>query len=530
MNLPRSQQTVPDLLTWRVAHGRETPLLLCEGKQFSAEQVEAEVNRIGQGLIGLGVSPGERIGLMASNKAETVFCWLAILKIGATCVPVNTGLRGLQLSYVLNHSEVQLLITEQACLEQLKDVKEDLEVLRTLVFLDKQGKQEVLPGKVSHNLTDICGDYELDPCTSVKPGQLASILYTGGTTGPSKGVMSSHCQYYWWAVLMARCLKLKSSDIWHTCLPFFHINAQGTFLAGLISGAAIVLDKKFSASQYWERVRQSNATVTSLLGTMAHILHEKRLPQDDDKVHAVRKFFCPGIQGHLQSSFERRFGADVVNAYGMTELNCVTSTAFSTKIPPGSMGKTLDEFEVEILGSSGQPVPAGRSGEMVVRPRYPLSVMSGYFRMPEETKAAWKGGWFHTGDRAYRDSEDNLFFVDRTKDCIRRRGENVSSFEVEQVVNDYSPILECAAYAVPSELGEDDVMVSVVVRSGMVIDFSQLIDWCRPRLADFALPRYVAVVESLPKTPLGRVRKFKLRERGVTKFCWDRERLPKKKT
>ena len=140
MNLPRSQLPVPDLLTWRVAHGRETPLLLCEGKQFSAEQVEAEVIRIGQGLIGLGVSPGERIGLMASNKAETVFCWLAILKIGATCVPVNTGLRGLQLSYVLNHSEVQLLITEQACLEQLKDVKEDLEVLRTLVFLDKQGK------------------------------------------------------------------------------------------------------------------------------------------------------------------------------------------------------------------------------------------------------------------------------------------------------------------------------------------------------------------------------------------------------
>jgi crotonobetaine/carnitine-CoA ligase len=519
---------VPDLLTRRVAHGGETTLLLCEGKQFSAEQVEAEVNRIGQGLIELGVSSGERVGLMASNKPETVFCWLAILRIGATCVPVNTGLRGLQLSYVLNHSAVQLLMIEKACLEQIKDVEENLEALKTLVFLDEKGSQEVLPGKSIHFLTDICGEYELDPCAPVKPSQLASILYTGGTTGPSKGVMSSHCQYYWWAVLMARCLELKPSDIWYTCLPFFHINAQGTFLAGLISGGAIVLDKKFSASQYWERVRKSNATVTSMLGTMAHILHEKKLPQDDDKVHAVRKFFCPGIQGHLQRSFERRFGASVVNAYGMTELNCVTSTSLSSKTPPGSMGKTLDEFEVKILGGSGQPVSVGRSGEMVVRPRYPLSVMSGYFRMPEETKAAWKEGWFHTGDRAYRDSEGNLFFVDRTKDCIRRRGENVSSFEVEQVVNDYSPILECAAYAVPSELGEDDVMVSVVARPGMVIDTLQLINWCRPRLAAFAMPRYVAVVESLPKTPLGRVRKFKLRERGVTKFCWDRESVSKK--
>jgi crotonobetaine/carnitine-CoA ligase len=224
----------------------------------------------------------------------------------------------------------------------------------------------------------------------------------------------------------------------------------------------------------------------------------------------------------IQAGFEERFGVKTVNAYGSTELNCVTATRLDEPTRPGSMGRVLDEFEMQVVDRNDEPLPDGEPGELVVRPRRPFSTMSGYFGMPDRTADAWRNLWFHTGDRGRRDRDGHFYFLDRLKDVIRRRGENISSFELEQVVNSHHAVLESAAYGVPADVGEDDVMVSVVPRDDARLDVEQLVVWCAERLPYFAVPRFVEVLDALPKTAVGRVEKFRLVERGVRETTWDR--------
>ena len=320
---------------------------------------------------------------------------------------------------------------------------------------------------------------------------------------------------------MKRAAALKEREVWYTCLPFFHVNAQCTFLATMLAGACTAARERFSASRYWGDVRDHDADVASLLGTMAHVLFHKAPPREDDRAHCLRAVFCPGMPAPIQIEFERRFGVKVLNAYGSTELNCVTATRLDEPTRPGSMGRVLDEFEMCIVDGDDQEVPDGVPGELVVRPRQPFSIMLGYRDMPERTVEAWRNLWFHTGDRGVRDGDGHFYFLERLRDVIRRRGENISSFEVEQVVNSHDGVLESAAYGVPADVGEDEVMVSVVPRESARIDLSALLEWCTERLPYFAVPRFVEIVHELPKTPVGRVEKFKLVERGVRETTWD---------
>ena len=362
-----------------------------------------------------------------------------------------------------------------------------------------------------------------DPAVPIDPTSPASILYTGGTTGVPKGVLCSHSHYYWWARLMARGLDARASDIWLTCLPFFHSNAQATFLATVLAGAATAVSARFSASRYWTEARMHGATIGSLLGTMAHILFHKTAETPADREHGIRTIFCPAMPAGIQLEFERRFGVKTVNAYGSTELNCVTVTRLDEPTRPGSMGRALDEFEMRVVDEHDHEVAPGAMGELVVRPKQPFSTMLGYFDLPGQTVEAWRNLWFHTGDRGRCDVDGHFYFVDRLKDTIRRRGENIASFEVEQAINAHAAVLESAAYPVPADVGEDEVMVSVVPRPEMRIDILELVRWCEERLPYFAVPRFVDVVEDLPKTAVGRVEKFKLRQRGVQPTTWDRE-------
>jgi crotonobetaine/carnitine-CoA ligase len=348
-----------------------------------------------------------------------------------------------------------------------------------------------------------------------------AILYTSGTTGPSKGVCCPHAQFYWWGVNTAAVLRIGPDDVLYTCLPLFHTNALNTFVQALVTGTRFVLGSRFSASQFWQRHIEAEATVTYLLGAMIAILASKE-PTPEDRAHRVRVTLAPATSAELQATFRERFGIEVVEGHGMTETNVVLGPRDGEQ-RPGTMGRVMPGFRARVVDEDDAEVPEGEPGELVMRADEPFAFATGYWRMPEQTVAAWRNLWFHSGDRVIREPDGYFRFVDRMKDAIRRRGENVSAWEVEQVLLGHLDVAAAAVIPVPSELGEDDVMACVTPRDGAGLSPDDLIAHCVPRLAPFAVPRYVEIMESLPLTENGKVQKFVLRERGVTAGTWDRE-------
>jgi carnitine-CoA ligase len=520
---PFAERTITHILESRAAATPDRRLLVIGERTFTAAELNETVNRVAHGLLQIGFGSGVTTALLSSNRPEMVVAWLALAKIGAVCVPINIASKAPQLAHVLSNSQSRALVAESRWLPELRQVQHDLPALERIVTFDPVDAGASEHGRQMSAFENLLTDRTENPPVSVDPVDLASIMYTGGTTGPSKGVMCSQSQYYWWARTLSEAIGLAESDVWYTCLPMFHINAQGTFLASLLTGATISVGERFSARGYWNEARRAGATVCSLLGTMSHILYHRE-PAPDERPPQLRLIFCPAFPAALQLAFEARFGVRVMNAYGSTELNCVTMTGREGPSRPGSMGPVLEYFEMKVVDENDCALPFGTPGELIVRPKQPFSTMLGYFGLPEKTMEAWRNLWFHTGDRAYQNADGDFYFVDRLRDSIRRRGENISSFEVEQVVNGHEAVLESAAYPVPAEVGEDDVMVSIVPRPNCRVDAVELIQWCEARLPRFAVPRFVDIVTELPKTAVGRVEKFKLRARGVTETTWDRER------
>lgn len=514
-NTPFDQRTLAHLLECRKPS--DSRRLLTFGTQsLDDSELERRSRLLAAGFSRLGAVKGDRVALLLENGLEIVLVWAALARLGLVSVPLNVSGKAPQLAYFLRNSGARMVVADPQFLVELRRIEGELPV-RQIVTTAETGERT---GNIPHHLLRTLEEGPESPLPSIHPADPASILYTGGTTGPSKGVICSHGQFYWWARLISRVYSVTESDIWYTPLPFFHVNAQATFLATLQAGGSTVLSPGFSAGRYWDEIRTSKATIASLLGTMAHILFHKKEPRSDDSKHRLRLIFCPAISEDIQLQFERRFGVKSANAYGSTELNCILATRPEEPTRPGSMGRPVEEFEVQVVDENDEPVPVDTTGELVVRPRQPFSILSGYYQMPEQTVKAWRNLWFHTGDRVRRDVEGHFYFVDRLKDCIRRRGENISSWEVEETVNAHPSVLECAAFGVPAELGEEEVMVTVVLRPGKRLDPADLAGWCRRNLPPFALPRYIEIVESLPKTAVGRTEKYKLRRRGVTALTW----------
>ncbi|HEY2052321.1 MAG TPA: AMP-binding protein [Solirubrobacterales bacterium] len=306
-----------------------------------------------------------------------------------------------------------------------------------------------------------------------------------------------------------------------TCLPLYHINAFSAFIQALVSGATYVIDERFSASRFWQRAAEVDATMTYILGAMVNMLAVQE-PRPSDREHRVNRILGPAGPARLWEEFAERFGVELMEGYASTETNCALGNPRGQH-RAGWMGRVLDGFQVEVVDENDEPMPPGEAGEMLLRSDYPYAFATGYFGLPEKTVEAWRNLWFHTGDRVIRDADGWLRFVDRQKDAIRRRGENVSSYEVEAAIVSHPAVKEVAAFAVPSEMAEDEVMVAVVLDDGATLDPAELIEHCRPRLARFAIPRYVDFVDELELTQNGKVRKAPLRERGVTETTWDRE-------
>jgi carnitine-CoA ligase len=312
------------------------------------------------------------------------------------------------------------------------------------------------------------------------------------------------------------------SDVLMTTLPMFHTNALNAFFQAMLNGATLIVEPRFSASGFISALARHNATVTYVLGAMVPMLLAQA-PNSADRAHSVRIALAPAVPAHFHAQFVERFGFGLLDGYGSTETNCIMGAPLAEQ-RPGMMGRLLSGFSARVVDTHDNEVADGQAGELMLRADEPFAFATGYFGLPEKTVEAWRNLWFHTGDRVVRDSDGFYRFIDRMKDAIRRRGENISSYEVEQVLVSHPQVENAAVFPVRSELAEDEVMAAIVLRAGETISYAALLDYCQPRMPYFAVPRFLEFVEALPVTENGKVTKYKLRERGVTAASWDREK------
>lgn len=506
--------TIPELLQRRAAERPHAPLFSCGNVHRTGSEMADAVARTGALLRRGGIRPGDTVALMSSNRVELMDLILGCAWIGAIAVPVNTAARGTQLHHILTNCGARLLVVEADLLPHVLAAG-PLPDLETAWLLDGDG--QVAGGPFKTLALPTVGA-PVDP-ESVGLGDTAAILYTSGTTGASKGVLCPQAQFHWWGVNMADQLGLREGDVLYTCLPLFHTNALNAFMQALVCGGSYVLGPRFSASRFWAQVAEAGATVTYLLGAMVGIL-AGRAPTPADRLHRVRLALSPATPPALLEPFRERFGVMLLDGYGSTETNSVIGST-EGQHRPGTMGRVRPGFSIRIADDRGLPVAPGEAGELLIRSDQPHALATGYHGMPEATTQAWQDLWFHSGDRVVMDDDGWVRFVDRIKDVIRRRGENISSVEVEQVLRDHPAVSDAAVYAVDSELGEDEVMAALVTTGP--VDFGDLVDFCAPRLAAYAIPRFLRIVSELPQTENGKVRKPVLKQEGRDRANWDRE-------
>jgi len=510
------KRVLPDLIAMQARrHGARELVRFEEGSWTFETALEIAMRRAAV-LHRSGIRAGDRVALMISNRPEFLDLFFGCAWLGAVAVPINVASRGMQLQHILSNSGARLLVMEDAFAEALAGLDVNSLAVETVWIVGDRGSVDH-PGSCPLP----CLDDAILPAAKLTAADLVAIIYTSGTTGPSKGVCCPHAQLYWWGANTAEILELGDGESLFTSLPLFHVNALNTVYQALITGSTVILGKRFSASGLWPALVEHGATVTYLLGAMVPILlsqPERSIERD----HSVRIALGPGVPSRFHEPFRQRFGFSLIEGYGSTETNFVIAGRPGDGVS-GSMGRLRPGFEAKIVDSADAEVASGEPGELVLRASEPFAFSSGYFAMPEKTVEAWRNLWFHTGDRVLREEDGSFRFVDRMKDAIRRRGENVSSYEVEQVLLAHTSIASAAVFPVRSEMAEEEVMAAVIPASGSSIDHAELIAFCRPRLSYFAIPRFIDVVDALPTTENGKVRKHVLTERGVTASTWDRE-------
>ena len=520
--LPPRERTLPAMLQHAAERFGDRPLVTLAGVSWSHREAAGIAARRAAALRETGVARGERVALMCGNRSEFLEIFLGCGWLGAVSVPINTASMGPQIEYFLADSGARLLVIEAGFIERLgtADLSRTALQMIWLVGVDEAVQGETTLGGVPCVAWPASRE-AAEPAT-IQPGETLAILYTSGTTGPAKGVLCPHAQYHWWGVNTARVLGVDEADVLCSTLPLFHINALNTFAQAALAGCSVVFEARFSASRFWAAMQAAEATVVYLLGAMVPILLAQPAGEGE-RAHRVRIGLGPGVPAAAGDAFEMRSGVRLLEGYGSTETNFViaSNTAVDSS-RRGTMGWLLPGFDARIVDEHDMELPAGEAGELLLRADEPFAFASGYFGMPEKTVDAWRNLWFHTGDRVVRDADGAFRFVDRIKDAIRRRGENISSFEVEQVLQSHAAVASVAVYPVRSELAEDEVMAALVLHGGQHVEPAELARFCESRLPYFAIPRYIELMDELPRTENGKVQKYKLRERGVTAATWER--------
>ncbi|MGB6118478.1 MAG: AMP-binding protein [Mesorhizobium sp.] len=515
--MPKPEDCIQRLMLekWAASQPDKVFAVFQDGESWTYEQTLREAISAANALRALGVKQGERVLVWLPNSADCLRAWFGLNFLGAAFVPINLAYRGNLLRHAVNLSEARLGLIHADLHQRLGEI--DTGALREIVVLG--GKGEEIAG-LTVRQSDAFHSADLTPPElerPIAPWDLQSIIFTSGTTGPSKGVMSSYVHLY----SMAKAAPfLRSDDRYMVNLPMFHSGGVMPVTAMLIHGGSIVMVDAFDTNSFWSTVRERGITTVILLGVMGGFLL-KRPPSPDDKTHPLRT--CTYVPlNDTAPQFHDRFGTEVHTHFNMTEISMpIVSDPNPSAL--GSAGKPRAGVEVRLVDENDCEVPVDTVGEMVVRTDCPWAMNHGYAGNPEATAAAWRNGWFHTGDGFRRDADNNFYFVDRLKDAIRRRGENISSFEVESEVLAHPAVREAAAVAVKSEIAEDEVLAIVALKEGEAFDPAELIEFLRPRMAHFMIPRYVRVVDGLPRTPTAKIEKVKLREQGITEDTWDRD-------
>lgn len=510
---PDAPRTIGDWIRHTARRRADQVALEVVGREKTYAAVDRDSDRVAAGLHALGLRAGDRVVVMMRNSLENIDVWFALCKSGVVEVPVNTAARGFQLRYLLEQSRAVAVVCDAEFAERIAEAAEGLTDLRHVVVHGDGGEVA---------LSSLYLEDE-PPRPALDRTDPAVILYTSGTTGPSKGVVLSHEANLNLARHTTWLMGYTPDDRLYTAFPLFHINAKYTsVLAAMEAGGMLVMEDRFSASRFWDTCRDKRVTAFNYQGALLMMLF-KQPERPDDADNPVRAGFGAPCPVEIWEPLERRFGVRLTEVYGMTEIAIATEKRPDDGAPLGSAGREGANFHVAVVDEHDRPVPPGEPGEIVVRPKKPGIMIDEYYRMPEETVRAFRNLWFHTGDRGRMDADGVLYFLDRLKDAIRRRGENISSWEVEKVVTAFAKVNEAAAYAVPSELGEDEVMIAVVLQPGERATPEELLDHCQANMAHFAVPRYVRFVDELPKTPSQRIQKFRLRADGITADAWDRE-------
>lgn len=513
--MTRSQGFVELLLRQHASQSPEETWLLYEDKKFSWQETLDNCLKVANGLINLEVKPRDHVAIMMTNRPEFLWSHFACTFIGVTSVPINVAQRSVTLQHYLNDSKAAAIITEPEFLPYILDMKGELGFLKHVIVVDATKDLDDFDGKYSFD--KLMESPAVEPEIQTEgPGSVSGLLYTSGTTGPPKGVVNESTDSNSGAAALLGAMDVKPGETMYTALPLFHGNALLVSAFGsIVLNAKLALAKKFSASRFFDDLRKYEAVEFNVLGGMISILL-KQPPRPDDRDHSVRTVLSAGCPSDRWQEFEDRFGVRIVEFYGMIDapgllLNNVGKV--------GSMGKPLGNYEFKVVDDTDSVLGPKAIGELVFQS--PTGPQTSYHNLPNETEWANRNGWFHTGDLAEQDEEGFFYYRGRKKESIRRLGENISAWEIETVLNQNDSILESAAFGVPSELGEDEVMVCIVPQPDVKMSYREVIDYCTDKMAKHAIPRYIEFVDELPKTGTHRIQYKILKDRGVKPTTFD---------
>jgi len=510
----RDSATIPEVFVQRAERSPESTFLVWEGNTWSYRQSLEVIKGIAGFLLGTaGRTSRFRVATHLSNCPEAMWAWLGTCFAGGVAVPINRNHKGTLLADMVKRSGATVLVTEAEALSVLPN-PESLGI-QTLLLVDKVAETSALP---TLRFAD-ARDRSAYNSVSIAPADPACLLYTSGTTGRSKAVLVPHNQYCRGAGHLVDSFGLRADDVFHNWLPLYHLGGQlHMTMTAVLCGGAVALFPTFSRSRFWAQVRATGVSVLCGFEPILRFLWSLP-PRSADAGSSLRVGIFAGIPPDLKQRFEKRFGMWIAENYGMTECDPITHPYPDVEPPNGSCGLAGRDFEITILGPDEQTLVPGSLGEIAVRPLVPGVMALGYENDIDAFRHAFRSNWFHTGDLGTRDEAGFLYFTGRLSNYIRRRGENISVAELEEIIVGHEAVLECAAVAVPSDVGEDEIKLIVVPAPGGSIAPSEIHAFAESQMAAFMVPRYIQVVDALPRGELGKVKLPELQDLGPN--VWD---------
>ena len=500
-------------------------------KCLTYSEVNDCANQIANSLNNIGIKKGDKVSVYMPNSLELCLSWFGILKNGSVMVPINTAYVMDFLQYIIESSDSKVIIIAEEYMDRLANIQDRIPLIEKVIIWPREKKENLdLMGYKSENYISwenfIDNGSKNEPEIELTHLDHARLMYTSGTTGRSKGVVRPCAADYSSAMNYSLTMDITEDDTVFTCLPLFHSNAMvmGVYPA-MIQGAKIVVEEKYSATKFWKWMKDFGVTKFNLVGVMSYFMWNAPVVPEE-KEHNVKLVLGSPAPHDIIEEFMERFNIKFMEGYGLTEVGQCTFMRPGEAFRIGSCGKESPGYEIKIVNpETDEELPPDTPGELVLRPRIPNICLHYYHKMPEKTVSDFRNFWFHTGDLCRKDDDGYIFFMDRVKDYIRRRGENISSFEVENMVSSHPKIQEAAAIAVKVDeegrYSEDEVMIIVVMENNESLEPKEIIEFLKPIMPKFMIPRFIKFRENLPKTPTNRVQKAKLRDEGITSDTWD---------